>query len=720
MIGFIRFILVFYGIAVKLTTGAYEVGDEHALRTAKKNEILKYMNLKADPCNDFFDFACGKWSQYQSTISVGKEDDLITVESQMEERINKDLQLLLNENINKHDTPSTRKVKHFYKSCEVAERFSTDFLLDFITRHGGIPSLSTTNWRANYDWVETIAKLRASYGMDILIGLEVNSNPHNAYGKSIFIGEPKETLIPVELCSAVGTELIDVKHDIYKDIEKAVFNDMKKWFSMGNNEANIFAGDVVRFEFELCKKMRLEQSLTSNKETEPEEEREREREVRGRTGKNRLNQNNRYAQQTPLISLPQLTQQYEGNINFKQFVDVSFDTAINDQVYLRSEQYFEHLIRTIKIFTKPTLANYIMYRALLVLNFPSDDDNLNTHRKHCVKLLQRYFPKVIGEMYNRRNQRMPVKNDVDNLYKDINTVFNEALNSDWITENSKRTIRQKVAKTKVKYPLYQNIDLSNLHIERLDYWRKLEEIIKFHAKEQQSPLYDTNLINEYDVEADDIAIKYIPNQDDILVSWGFLQTPLYHYVYGKSLKYSVLGQRLARELISAQDEQAWQLDTMSAMVWDSFTLNGFRNRSECFRQQYSNYLHNDPDEFQNALKLREIIADSDGLSLAFNTYLNWLSKMDPESRGPLMRETLPDLNYSNTQLFFINFAQARCAAAYVAEQPSEMFPFDQQTEERYDVNGPLSNFIEFSREFGCAAGTPMNPGEKCVVYDFKV
>lgn len=55
----------------------------------------------------------------------------------------------------------------------------------------------------------------------------------------------------------------------------------------------------------------------------------------------------------------------------------------------------------------------------------------------------------------------------------------------------------------------------------------------------------------------------------------------------------------------------------------------------------------------------ENIADNGGMKQAFRAYMKWLSR--PEITAEEIKdETLPGFeNYTNTQLFFINFAQVK-------------------------------------------------------------
>lgn len=52
----------------------------------------------------------------------------------------------------------------------------------------------------------------------------------------------------------------------------------------------------------------------------------------------------------------------------------------------------------------------------------------------------------------------------------------------------------------------------------------------------------------------------------------------------------------------------------------------------------------------------ENIADNGGVKQAFRAYLHWVQRNGVEG------ETLPGLNHTHTQLFFLNFAQVTIAA----------------------------------------------------------
>ncbi|KAH6933937.1 hypothetical protein HPB50_019129 [Hyalomma asiaticum] len=69
---------------------------------------------------------------------------------------------------------------------------------------------------------------------------------------------------------------------------------------------------------------------------------------------------------------------------------------------------------------------------------------------------------------------------------------------------------------------------------------------------------------------------------------------------------------------------------------------------------------------------------------------------------------LVGLNMTSEQLFFMNQCVKWCAHRSTLTEPYAPY--------RSRCIVPLMNMPEFSRAFGCAAGTPMNPREKCAIW----
>lgn len=104
----------------------------------------------------------------------------------------------------------------------------------------------------------------------------------------------------------------------------------------------------------------------------------------------------------------------------------------------------------------------------------------------------------------------------------------------------------------------------------------------------------------------------------------------------------------------------------------------------------------------------ENIADTGGLKAAYAAYQRFVQENGPEP-------TLPNLNYTQNQLYWINAAHTWCAVT----RPE--FDTNQYTNEfhspfRHRINGAFSSSTEFANDFNCPSNSSMNPTKKCEIW----
>ena len=77
---------------------------------------------------------------------------------------------------------------------------------------------------------------------------------------------------------------------------------------------------------------------------------------------------------------------------------------------------------------------------------------------------------------------------------------------------------------------------------------------------------------------------------------------------------------------------------------------------------------------------------------------------------------LPSTPWSPQQLFFLGFAQAWCSNTQ-EEKALAILRSDTHSLPRFRVNGVVSNSADFADAFKCKARSPMNPEEKCNLWN---
>ena len=107
-------------------------------------------------------------------------------------------------------------------------------------------------------------------------------------------------------------------------------------------------------------------------------------------------------------------------------------------------------------------------------------------------------------------------------------------------------------------------------------------------------------------------------------------------------------------------------------------------------------------------KLNENFADNFGYKQSYHAYVAWEAANKPE-------QALPGLAYTPRQMFWISLANKYCTDLS-PDLENHYLMSDPHSPSDFRVNAPLSNFVEFSKDFNCPIGSRMNPVNKCVLW----
>jgi endothelin-converting enzyme/putative endopeptidase len=166
---------------------------------------------------------------------------------------------------------------------------------------------------------------------------------------------------------------------------------------------------------------------------------------------------------------------------------------------------------------------------------------------------------------------------------------------------------------------------------------------------------------------------------------------------------------MGHELTHGFDNQGRLYDGTGVLRnwWEPDTSKKFDAKVQCVIDQYSNFSPIPGVHVNGKLTQGENIADMGGIKNSFHAISVLLgSNINSASIVPKL---------TRAQLFFVSFAQGWCTKATDAYYRLHANT-DPHSPPMFRVKGPLMNLPSFASTFSCAAGTPMNPTNRCEVW----
>ncbi len=212
---------------------------------------------------------------------------------------------------------------------------------------------------------------------------------------------------------------------------------------------------------------------------------------------------------------------------------------------------------------------------------------------------------------------------------------------------------------------------------------------------------------EWEMSPPTVNAYYNPLHNKMVFPAGILQTPFYQVDRSIAVNLGGMGMVVGHELTHGFDDQGAQFDAKGNMTnwWQPETEKQFKQRTKCVVDQYSAYAAGG-GKVNGELTLGENIADIGGLKLALAGYR--------ALRAPAPDTDVAD-GFTEDQQFFLSFGQTWCAKMR-PEYESMLVTVDPHSPAKWRVNGTLAASPDFAKAFRCKLGANLKPKNACVVW----
>ncbi|XP_075973794.1 neprilysin-4-like isoform X2 [Anticarsia gemmatalis] len=595
------------------------------------------------------------------------------------------------------------KARYLFKSCmnyEILQKRGHQPLVDLLELLGGWPILNPKWKKDGFDWLELMAKLRL-YNNDILISEWVGPDIKNS---DEFVIQFDQTSLGLPTRDYFLQESNKMYLDAYKEYLKTIA--LLLGGTLTHVEAS--ANELIKFEIKLAK-------ITSAPE-------------------DRRNVSELY-RRMPLKKLEELVPE----VKWRRYLCIVMNRTVhsNETVVLFALCYVRHLVQLIKETEPSVLANYLLWRFVRhrVNNL---DDRFQSAKqqfyyilfgreqapprwKNCVSQVNSNMGMALGSMFVRKYFDEMSKNDTLTMTREIQQSFRELLRiTDWIDDKTKKLAAHKVdaMMLRIGYPDFilnkKELDdrYKEVTIHPDKYFENILNILQHLTKMEQSRIGQPVNKTLWNTAPAVVNAYYSRNKNQIMFPAGILQPPFYHRHFPRSLNYGGIGVVIGHEITHGFDDKGRLFDCDGNLHrwWSDSAIEAFHRRAQCLIDQYGRYVVPEVNMKLDGVNTQgENIADNGGVKQAFRAYVHWVQK------NGVAGETLPGLNHTHTQLFFLNFAQVWCGAMR-PEAMRNKLKTAVHSPGRFRVIGTLSNSHDFAREFRCPPGSPMNPTHKCTVW----
>ena len=645
---------------------------------------LNALDKTADPCTDFFQYACGNWRKANPIPSDQVEW------ARFNELFEHNRYLLYSELQKAADAPKTalqRQYGDFFAACmnvDAANQLGDKPILPVLERINGIADKKQLG--------SALAGLKTQDGVAAFLRFGVDQDQKDS-SKQIASTTQGGLSLPDRDYYLENNEHMTKIRAQYHDYVVQIF----KLLGDSDEKAAAEAKSVIDIETALAK---------------------------GSVPRVDLRDPDKVYHIMKVTELNTLTpdfdwQGYIGGLRSRQF----------DTLNVATPDYFKAMNQVIEGESLDSIKSYLRFHAVngvapwLSSNFADANFNffnktlqgqdVQTARwKRCTSLTDRALGETVGQDWVKENFPPSAKENMEKLVAALKQALAQDIQSlPWMGEDTKKLAEAKLDafRQKIGYPDHWR-DYSKLEIKRDDLIGNLQRSDAFDWDYEINHLGKPVDEKEWTMTPPTVNAYYDDNMNDINFPAGILQPPFFDNSKDAAVNFGAIGVVIGHEMTHGFDDQGSKYDAQGNVKnwWTDNDKKEFESRTDCEVKEYDNFEPVPGTKLNGKLTLGENTADNGGIRIAYQALMNTLAA---EKKSP---DTKID-GFTAQQRFFISFAQVWCESRK-DEYNRMLAKADPHSPGMFRTNGVVRNFDEFGKAFGCHKGQPMMPDNACRVW----
>ena len=329
--------------------------------------------------------------------------------------------------------------------------------------------------------------------------------------------------------------------------------------------------------------------------------------------------------------------------------------------------------------------------------------------KRCVDFTDNQLGEALGRKFVERTFGGDAKQRTLKMVDAIEKALGQDIQQlTWMTPATKQQalVKLKAITNKIGYPNKWR-DYSSVEIRRDDAVGNGVRADQFEFQRQLNKIGKPVDRQEWEMTPPTVNAYYDPQMNNINFPAGILQPPFYDNHADDPVNDGAIGMVIGHELTHGFDDQGRQFDAKGDLRdwWTPADAKAFEERAACIAKEYSNFSPVPGVKLNGQLTLGENTADNGGVRIALMALM---------ATAGVSEDKKVD-GFTPEQRFFLSFGQIWCE-----NEREEILRLHAQTDPhspgRFRVNGVLQNMPEFQKAFSCKTGQPMVSANACRVW----